>query len=625
MDDFEIELKRGFLDEASQLLADAEQCFLGLEADPNDQALIEKIFRLAHNLKGSSKAVGFDQLGSFTHEFESFFLKIKNKQIVTSPEAISLLLRCNDQIKNMVDELKHDLSKQFDLQSLIAELHSVAAGEVQVLPEKAVEPEMASAPDELAVPEASAFSEEPELVEESPTIEEIALISSVTQEGLPEMLEDLTTSHIPAPVPAVSVLPDPVVVENAPAKKVVSAVSEESIRVSLSRLEKLINFVGEMSILQTVLQEQVFGSNTALIRKTTLQLGKVCKEVQDISMSLRMVPVKQTFQKMQRIVRDTSSALNKKVQLVLEGEETELDKTVLEAIGDPLVHLIRNAVDHGVENGADRIAVGKPEMGTVWLRAFHQSGKLVIEVKDDGGGINGKKLTAKAIEKGILKLGTELPEKEAVKLIFHPGFSTKAQVSEVSGRGVGMDVVKTNIEQLQGEVTIETEVGKGTTLRIELPLTLAIIDGMVIQDGEERFVIPLSQVYESVKPAEGELHHRTGVGDVLQLRGEVITTFRLSSLIYKNGGHSKRQPKDQIAMIFRLGESPFAILVDDILRQQQVVVKQLGPELKNIKGYSGSAILGDGKPALILEMQDLTANQKMIKNSPSKNSERGVA
>ncbi len=288
--------------------------------------------------------------------------------------------------------------------------------------------------------------------------------------------------------------------------------------------------------------------------------------------------------------------------------------------------MVRNAVDHGIENAADRLLEGKSENGTVWLRAFHQSGKLIIEVKDDGGGINGTKLVKKAIEKGILKPGTELPEKEAVKLIFHPGFSTKAQVSEVSGRGVGMDVVKTNIEQLQGEVTIDTKVGVGTTLRIELPLTLAIIDGMVVQDGGERFVVPLSQVHESVKPAAGELHTRTGVGEVLQLRGEVLPAFTLSSLIHRNGaGATGKKPiSDQIALIFRMGEMPFAVMVDDILRQQQVVVKQLGAELKNIKGYSGSAILGDGKPALILEVLDLISNQKP-KTNQNRLSERGVA
>jgi two-component system chemotaxis sensor kinase CheA len=388
-----------------------------------------------------------------------------------------------------------------------------------------------------------------------------------------------------------------------------AASTEESIRVSLARLEKLINSVGELVILQTVLREQSFGANPHLLRKTVHQMGKVTKEVQDISMSLRMVPLKQTFQKMQRIVRDTSNMLGKRVHLSTSGDDTELDKTVLENISDPLVHLIRNACDHGVESPEARVAKGKPESGTVRLNAYHQSGKLVIEVKDDGGGIDGQKLTAKAIEKGILKPGTALPEQEAIHLIFHPGFSTKAQVTEVSGRGVGMDVVKTNIEALQGEVQVETELGKGTTFKVVLPLTLAIIDGMVVQNEGCRFVVPLSHVHETLKPAESDVKQTTGLGEVLLLRGENLPLYRLNVLL----GHKKGAQKaahEQIAMVVRYAGHPFAVLVDDILGQQQVVIKEVGQEIQNLKWMSGSAILGDGKPAIIIEMNELVKPAK---------------
>ncbi len=626
MDEFEIELKKGFLDEAAQMLTDSEQCFLELEANPSDRPTLEKIFRIAHNIKGSSKAVGFDQLGSFTHEFESLFLKVKNAEITITPGVISLLLRCNDQIKTIIDGLKDDLAATFELEDLLVEVRNATAGklsespaEAEVLSPEAVEEVMAEIE---AAPVEEVEAEEP--------VEEVFVSGELSAEDR-ALLETFNSGlSAPAPVAAAPEAPIAPVVpimaaaaeksktEAAKAKPAAAAAapatsgaSEESIRVSLARLEKLINFVGEMSILQSVLQEQALSSESQLLIKTSAQMGKVCKEVQDISMSLRMVPVKQTFQKMQRIVRDTSSILGKKVQLILEGEETELDKTVLEAIGDPLVHLVRNSVDHGIESAENREKSGKSEMGTVWLRAFHQSGKLVLEVKDDGGGINGQKLLAKAIEKGVLKPGTTLSDKDAVNLIFHPGFSTKSEVSEVSGRGVGMDVVKTNIEQLQGEVTVETEIGKGTTLRIQLPLTLAIIDGMIVENRvgtkTERFVVPLSHVHESVKPKPGELHLKTGIGEVLQLRGEVMPTFRLSNLLGKGG---KGENKEQIALIFRNQETPFAVMVDDILRQQQVVVKQLSIELKSTKGFSGSAILGDGKPALILEMPELVATGK---------------
>lgn len=344
-----------------------------------------------------------------------------------------------------------------------------------------------------------------------------------------------------------------------------------------------------------------------LMKKTVNQLAKVTKEVQDISMGLRMVPLKQTFQKMQRIVRDTSSKLDKKINLKLMGEETEVDKTILENLGDPLVHLVRNSVDHGVETPQERLAAGKPEFGEIVLYAYHQSGTLMIEVRDDGAGLNPAKLTAKAIEKGILKPGTQLSDTEAYNLIFASGFSTKAVVSDVSGRGVGMDVVKTNIERLQGTIQIETVLGKGTCFKICLPLTLAIVDGMTIQCEKERYVIPLAHVHESVKPAQSDIHFVTGMGDVFSLRGENIPLYRLNDLL---GRKATQSFSEMIAIVVRTGKSVFSVLVDDIIGQSQIVIKQLGQEHQNLQGFSGSAILGDGKPALILELAELVARYK---------------
>ena len=576
MDDFEKELKLGFLEEASQLLADAEQCFLALESNPQDGPMLDKIFRLAHNLKGSSKAVGFEDIGVFTHRFESFLLKVKNGEIAVSSSVISLLLVCNDHIRSMVDTLKGDLDARIDSSALMERIESASQGEIA----------------HETAPETVHETVEEEHFE-APTPEEVELLRLVNH----------SFDHEIAPV-----IESAPVVKAAPVATAASA-PEESIRVSLARLEKLINSVGELVILQTVLREQSLSSNAHLLRKTIHQMGKVTKEVQDISMSLRMVPLRQTFQKMQRIVRDTSGMLGKKVGLLTSGDDTELDKTVLENISDPLVHLIRNACDHGVESPETRLSKGKPESGTVKLNAYHQSGKLVIEVKDDGGGIDGAKLTAKAIEKGILKPGTVLPEQEAIHLIFHPGFSTKAQVTEVSGRGVGMDVVKTNIEALQGEVQVETVLGEGTTFKVILPLTLAIIDGMVVQNEGCRFVVPLSHVHETLKPGMEDVKHTTTMGEVLLLRGENLPLYRLNTLL----GHKQAAMKaanQQIAMVIRYAGNPFAVLVDDILGQQQVVIKEVGQEIQNLKWMSGSAILGDGKPAIIIEMNELVKPAK---------------
>lgn len=579
MDAFELELKQGFLDEAAQLLEDTEQCFLGLEGSGGDPSLLEKIFRLAHNLKGSSRAVGFEQMGAFTHEFENFLLKLKNKELAVSPGAVTLLLKANDFIKTMVAGLKSDVTATFEFADLVAQFHSASGGE--------------------AAPEVPAAA--PEAV---PAHEDMAS----APEAAPAAIEEAVAAIAPPPPPANKRAPAP------PA--------DESIRVSLARVEKLIDFIGELSILQAVLRQQSQASGSELLRKTVSQMGKVSKEIQDISMGLRMIPVKQTFQKMQRIVRDTAGMLDKKVNLILEGEETELDKTVLENIGDPLVHLIRNAVDHGVELPADRVKAGKPEVGTICLRAFHQGGRLVLEIQDDGKGINADVLTRKAIEKGILKPGTTLPEREAVNLIFHAGFSTKEVTTEVSGRGVGMDVVRTNIEALSGEIDIKTKVGEGTTFRISLPLTLAIIDGLVIVAGTDRLVVPLAQVHETIHVQPSQIEKRSGVGELFVLRGEPLPVFHLAALMGRAAPLA-----EPIGLVVRGSFGTFVLLVEDILWQQQVVVKKLGLELQGLKGFGGSTILGDGHPALILETEEIIRRASAVPAPVAKPSQtkKGVA
>ena len=598
MSDFEQELKLGFLDEATQMLVEVEQCFLVLESNPSDFPTIEKIFRLAHNIKGSSRAVVFDSLGAFTHEFESFLLKCKSGEIAINAATVSLLLACTDHITVFIDQLKTDQSANIDGQALVERLLNFQNSTSE--PAEEANSPLAGLPsadlfdDETEVSPAAIESSEP-----TDPFDSAQQISEIVNSGV-DLTNAVVAPHVAISAPPKSPFASAPKVAAAPKA---AAVADESIRVSLARLEKLINFVGEMVILQTVLREQSFTENPALVRKTIDQMGKVTKEIQELSMSLRMIPLKQTFQKMQRIVRDTSSVLNKKVNLILEGEDTEVDKTVLESLSDPLVHLIRNAVDHGIENPEARMAAGKSESGTVTLKAYHQSGQLVIDVIDNGGGIPADRLRQKALERGILKPGQVISDQAAVELIFHPGFSTKTEVTEVSGRGVGMDVVKTNIEQMQGRVLVETVLGAGSTFKILLPLTLAIIDGMVVVSGTQRFVIPRLHVHESVKLEAANLKNNTPMGETLFLRGENLPVVRLGHLL--NRKSSERKSVEQIAIIVRSQGRPFATLVDDITGQQQVVIKKLGPELQNIKGFSGSAILGDGRPALILELIDL--------------------
>jgi two-component system, chemotaxis family, sensor kinase CheA len=604
LDDFEKELKVGFLEEAAQAIDDVEQSFLILEQNPTDKPVLDKIFRLAHNLKGSSRAVGFNEMGQFTHEFESLLLKLKEGQMQMSLPVMNLLLRCNDFLKNMVEILKQDLSAVVDSSALELEIKAAQAGELNVAAETTETTEAANEEvtavavnEDVPQEEVPSFEDFPEETVEAPILmepqAEVIPLHPVQPviPAQPQIQVQSVAPVQPKTVPASA---------QAPAGASSSA-SEDSIRISISKLEKLLNFVGEMVILNSVLREQSHHIDSLLLKKTVHQLGKVTKEVQDMSMSLRMVPIKPTFQKMNRIVRDTAGALDKKVQLILVGEDTELDKTVLEKVNDPLVHLVRNAVDHGIENKEARLQSGKSDLGTVTLKAEHRSGKLAIEIIDDGAGINPQKLFDIAVKKGLLKPTAQLTETEKLHLIFAPGFSTKSEITDISGRGVGMDVVKTNITELGGEIKIETHQGKGSVFTILLPLTMAIIDGMVVSSAGERYVIPLVHVNECIKIVPEQVKSFSGIGELLLVRGENLPLINLSGLM----GKKKESVKSGIAIIVRGQGEPFAIVVDDIIGQYQVVIKQLGLELAHLKGFSGSTILGDGKPALIVEPRDL--------------------
>ena len=587
MDDFEKEVKLDFLAEALQLLNDAEQAFMALEQDKNNSNLMNEIFRLAHNLKGTSRAVGFGDVAEFTHEMENLILKIKDGQIEITDAVVSLLLECNDHVSGMLKTLTRDMEAHFNSDEIIGKIKAALSGN---------------------------FSES-----EESDVEEVESIDSISAEDI-ALLESFQRNLDSPPVMAKPKLEvaSPKVTEAHENKKIPAAndknVSEDdSIRVSLKRVELLNNVVGELVIIQTVLNQHKENIENPLMLKSLAHLAKLSKEIQNISMSLRMIPLKQTLQKMQRIVRDTSKALDKKVILEIIGEETEIDKTVLEHLADPLVHIVRNAVDHGLENTHERLMSGKSEEGRISIKAFHEGNNLVIEVRDDGKGIDPSVIRAKAIEKKVISANSNLSDDELVNLIFHPGFSTKSEVSEISGRGVGMDVVKTNIEKLSGEVKVMTEMGKGSVFKVVLPLTLAIIEGMVTQIGNERYIIPLGQIYESISPTDDLVHNVNGVGECLKLRGQVIPMFRISTALQRN---IKDKPiREQIAIVVNSEDKNFAVLVDDILYQQQVVIKKLGSEIKNQKGFMGSSILGDGCPAFILDLIELFSGTMKKKNT----------
>ncbi|PIK16597.1 chemotaxis protein CheA [Halobacteriovorax sp. JY17] len=701
MDDFEKELKEDFLDESLQLLEDTEQSFLALENDKESTEILDQIFRLAHNLKGTSRAVGFGNVAEFTHEMENLILKLKTGDLAVTDSMVSLLLECNDHITNMIHGLKDDMDAEFDSTEIVANIlnalggNAVAASveavedpvieEVEVPSEELVanadnwesddtedldgildeaisekaedesssEPEISAAAlealrelgncDESVMAELEggiSFSEPMEAFKAEEVEQEEPEISAAALEALRELgnCDETVMAELEknsseknglkfnnaiddtpsiTPIEKTTTTPETITPlaakKSAPVKKVTE---DESIRVSLSRVEKLNNVVGELVILQTVLDQGRFAaSQDQLMNKSISQLGKLSKEIQEISMSLRMVPVKSTLQKMNRIVRDTSKTLNKKVNLKLNGEETEIDKTVLEHLADPLVHIVRNAVDHGLESTEERIAAGKSEAGNVGISAYHEGNNLVIEITDDGKGIPANVIRNKAIEKGLIRENQQISDEDIIQYIFHPGFSTKEQVTEVSGRGVGMDVVKTNIEKLSGEVKVKTELGKGSVFKVVLPLTMAIIDGMVIRVGDNKFIIPLSQVHESLKPTKEMVSKVTGWGECLNLRGQILPLFSVGGTL--SVAMDEGNSLDKIAIIIQAAEHPFAVLVDDILHQQQVVIKNLGNEIKSSKGFMGSSILGDGKPSFILDLNELYSG-KMKKSSSIK-------
>lgn len=650
MEDFELELKHDFLEESEDLLMEAESAFLRLETERSNGDLLNEIFRLAHNLKGTSKAVGFDQLADLTHEAENLILKLKEGELEVTDTAVSTLLHFKDQVNIMIELLKVDLNATFELDEIKGQIKAVIDGagvpsndgvneennfeDVEASNEEVIQDFNASdedlenmmGDDEGVATEESHESETSEADntdlennvidmlgdalggtdDNEPEINQAALdslkdfgcdpsvLASLKVEG--KLVEDDTSVEAP-----------PAKVEDkAPAKKDVAKTKsnsseEESIRVKLSRIDEINNVIGELVILQTVISQRRFTYiEDELSNNSITIMGKLFKEVQELAMSLRMLPLKSTFQKMTRIVRDTSKALGKDVTLNIIGDETEVDKTVLEKLADPLVHIVRNAIDHGLETNDERAEAGK-EKGVVELFAFHEGSNLVIQITDDGKGIDHEVILQKAIEKNVVPANTSMSPNEIIQLIFHPGFSTKEQVTEVSGRGVGMDVVKTNINALGGEVKVMSKIGEGSSFKIVLPLTLAIIDGVVIHCEDNKYVIPLSHIYEITRMDEGSIEAFTGSAELFKLRGEVIPLFYLNS---KLGYKVQRNDKQAIAIIRGLNY-PFGVVIDDVVNQQQIVIKKLGEDIRKTSGVMGSAIMGDGKPAFIVDLFEL--------------------
>jgi len=456
----------------------------------------------------------------------------------------------------------------------------------------------------LTVTRSDAVSAEPEAVAEPVAEPEPLPIAPVeAAPAKPVVIEPAAPVVVAAPAapPPPEAAPVVSVTEAANSPRVAAAAAQ-TIRVDLDKLDRLVNLVGELVITQAMLAQRLSENDMGSISELS-DLDHLTRELQDSTMAIRAQPMKTVFSRVPRIIRELEVETGKRVRLEVEGEMTEVDKTVVERIGEPLTHLIRNAVDHGLETPADRKALGKDSEGVVTLSAAHQSGRIVITVADDGRGIDRARVKAKAIERGIIAPDAQLSEEEIDNLIFAPGFSTAAVVSNISGRGVGMDVVRKNIQALGGRIGIQSELGKGSSFSLSLPLTLAVLDGMIVTVGDQTFVIPLTHIVESLRPGVDEVHFVGGQSPLLDVRGTYVPVHRVGEQLGVGG--ATRQPEDAVLIVVESDQGQAVLMVDSIQDQRQVVVKSLEANYRAIHGLAGATILGDGRVALILDVDAL--------------------
>ncbi len=648
-----------FFDEADELLADMEQHLLELDPLAPDIEPLNAIFRAAHSIKGGAATFGFSVLQETTHLLENLLDGARRQEMSLSTEIINLFLETKDIMQEQLDAYK--TSQQPDAESfeyicqalrqlaLEAQQQQEAPAAQPLVQQPVVQPAAAPAAIEGGMRislNGLKASEIPLMLEELGNLGEVkdphqtehsldvTLLTSASEDDIsavlcfvlePEQISFSTPTQS-APVVAAANSPEAVVtpepapapVANAapPAAKPAAAQAEApkarakasestSIRVAVEKVDQLINLVGELVITQSMLAQRsgtLDPVNHGDLLNSMSQLERNARDLQESVMSIRMMPMEYVFSRYPRLVRDLAGKLNKQVELTLQGSSTELDKSLIERIIDPLTHLVRNSLDHGIEEPATRVAAGKSAVGNLVLSAEHQGGNICIEVIDDGAGLNREKILAKAASQG-LAVSDSMSDEEVGMLIFAPGFSTAEQVTDVSGRGVGMDVVKRNIQEMGGHVEIRSQAGKGTTIRILLPLTLAILDGMSVKVNDEVFILPLNAVMESLQPQAEDLHPLAGGERVLQVRGEYLPLVELYRVFEVEG--AKTDATQGIVVILQSAGRRYALLVDQLIGQHQVVVKNLESNYRKVPGISAATILGDGSVALIVDVSAL--------------------
>ncbi len=560
----DISLVLDFAAEATEHIESVEAGLLALESKPGDTEVLNKIFRGFHTIKGMAGFLNLVHIGSLAHSAENLLDMARKGKLALAGENTDIVLESADMMKKMVSGLKG----------------SVEAGKPVTGPE--------TLPGLLARLGAAAEGRNIALDSNSPQAQQAdkQLEGTLIARDEPSARGTATNTQISA--------------------------GDEKIKVSIDRLDNLVNMVGELVVAQLMVTEgatAVLASDHSFCRKVTHQ-SKIVRELQQLSMAMRMVPIQGVFQKMARLVRDLSRKSGKDISFSTVGDQTELDRTVVDKITDPLVHMVRNSIDHGVETPEERAKAGKGSTGHIELRAFHEAGNIVIEIEDDGKGLNKERILQKGIENGIVAPGQELSDEEIFKLIFHAGLSTAEKVTSISGRGVGMDVVKKNVESLRGRIDISSVPGKGTTFTVRLPLTLAIIDGQVVTVGASRYIIPINSISCSLRPSREQLSSVQCRGEIAKVQGNLIPVIRL----YKLFGvvPATEEPTESLLVVVEDDGSKCGLLVDDLSGQQQVVIKSLGDGMGQVKGVSGAAIMGDGKVSLILDIPGLMELSRKI-------------
>ncbi|HGP0980242.1 TPA: chemotaxis protein CheA [Klebsiella aerogenes] len=627
-----------FFDEADELLADMEQHLLELDPQAPDIEPLNAIFRAAHSIKGGAATFGFSVLQETTHLLENLLDGARREEMRLSTEIINLFLETKDIMQEQLDAYK--TSQQPDAESFdyICQALRQLALEAQQQDAPAAAPVVAQpAPTAIAGGMRVSLTglkanEIPLMLEELGNLGEVqdpqqtdnslevTLLTTASEEDIcavlcfvlePEQISFTTPPTTAAkPLPTAEVVPPPVAQPQPaavePPKAPRAKASEStSIRVAVEKVDQLINLVGELVITQSMLAQRSGNLDPVThgdLLNSMSQLERNARDLQESVMSIRMMPMEYVFSRYPRLVRDLAGKLNKQVELTLQGSSTELDKSLIERIIDPLTHLVRNSLDHGIEDPQTRLAAGKSEVGNLILSAEHQGGNICIEVIDDGAGLNREKILAKAAAQG-LAVSDSMSDEEVGMLIFAPGFSTAEQVTDVSGRGVGMDVVKRNIQEMGGHVEIHSRAGKGTSIRILLPLTLAILDGMSVKVNEEVFILPLNAVMESLQPQAEDLHPMAGGERMLQVRGEYLPLVELYRVFDVAG--AKTEATQGIVVILQSAGRRYALLVDQLIGQHQVVVKNLESNYRKVPGISAATILGDGSVALIVDVSAL--------------------